>query len=156
MGLCGIWTDTIRHNMGYTHYIPTGIAIFRDGIRRVPDSFRLMHICAPLCISYCPVSRHMSENVFRKRTGHKSPAQRAIAPDAQRTACSATTPRPACWMRVCVVGNSNWQSGWTSPGGIVSGKRTSSPIITVGCWLRGSCPPRWNDYLAGLSIMAFG
>jgi len=95
MGLCGIWTDTIRHNMGYTHYIPTGIAIFRDGIRRVPDSFRLMHLCVPICISYCPISRHMPDNVFRKRTDHESPAKGTIAPNAQRTADWTVTSLPS-------------------------------------------------------------
>lgn len=46
------------------------------------------------------------------------------------------------WVRVCIVGNSNWESGWTSPVGIVSGRMMSSPIITVGYWLRGPCSPR--------------
>ena len=26
----------------------------------------------------------------------------------------------------------------------------------MGCRLRGSCSPRWNGYLAGLGVMAFG
>ena len=47
---------------------------------RIAYSSRFMHLCVALCISYRPLSRRIHEKAFIKRTDHKTPATRAMAP----------------------------------------------------------------------------
>ena len=56
-----------------------------------------MHLCVALCISYRPLSRRIHEKALIKRTDHKTPATRAMAPkgphEDERDVCC---PRRQC------------------------------------------------------------
>jgi len=64
---------------------------------RIAYSSRFMHLCVALCISYRPLSRRIHEKAFIKRTDHKTPATRAMAPKGphadERDVCC---PRRQC------------------------------------------------------------
>jgi len=51
---------------------------------------------------------------------------------------------------VAYVSTSRFSPALAGDGNLARTRTASSPIITVGYWLRGPCSPRWNSYLAGL------
>jgi len=70
-------------------------------------------------------------------------------------ACRAYSAPPAAGRSACMYyGQWQLEKRVDIARRVVSRKMAFSPITTAGCWLRGSCSPRWNGCLAGLGMMA--